>query len=52
MAHEILIVDDEADIRTLTSGLLEDEGFLWVVKSPWGAVGAWNPGCPGRSPRA
>ena len=27
MAHEILIVDDEADIRTLTSGLLEDEGF-------------------------
>jgi two-component system nitrogen regulation response regulator NtrX len=27
MSHEILIVDDEADIRTLTSGLLEDEGF-------------------------
>ena len=27
MAHEVLIVDDEADIRTLTSGLLEDEGF-------------------------
>ena len=27
MAHEVLIVDDEADIRMLTSGLLEDEGF-------------------------
>lgn len=25
--HEVLIVDDEADIRMLTSGLLEDEGF-------------------------
>jgi two-component system, NtrC family, nitrogen regulation response regulator NtrX len=27
MAHDILIVDDEADIRGLTSGILEDEGF-------------------------
>ena len=27
MAHDILIVDDEADIRTLTAGILEDEGF-------------------------
>jgi len=27
MAHEILIVDDEADIRVLTAGILEDEGF-------------------------
>ncbi|NQV57226.1 MAG: sigma-54-dependent Fis family transcriptional regulator [Rhodospirillales bacterium] len=27
MAHDILIVDDEADIRMLTSGILEDEGF-------------------------
>ncbi|MBT7943223.1 MAG: response regulator, partial [Alphaproteobacteria bacterium] len=27
MAHEILIVDDEADIRELTSGILEDEGY-------------------------
>jgi two-component system, NtrC family, nitrogen regulation response regulator NtrX len=26
MAHEILIVDDEADIRELIGGLLEDEG--------------------------
>ncbi len=27
MAHDILIVDDEADIRVLTSGILEDEGY-------------------------
>ncbi len=27
MALEILIVDDEADIRTLVSGVLEDEGY-------------------------
>lgn len=27
MANEILIVDDEADIRVLTAGILEDEGF-------------------------
>ncbi len=27
MATEILIVDDEADIRVLTSGILQDEGF-------------------------
>ncbi|NQV84822.1 MAG: sigma-54-dependent Fis family transcriptional regulator [Rhodospirillales bacterium] len=27
MAHEILIVDDESDIRELTSGILEDEGY-------------------------
>lgn len=27
MASDILIVDDEADIRMLTSGILEDEGF-------------------------
>ena len=27
MASDILIVDDEADIRTLTSGILTDEGF-------------------------
>lgn len=27
MAGEILIVDDEADIRMLTSGILQDEGF-------------------------
>ncbi len=27
MAYDILIVDDEADIRILVSGLLEDEGY-------------------------
>ena len=27
MAHDVLIVDDEADIRTLVSGILEDEGY-------------------------
>ena len=27
MAHDILIVDDEADIRSLISGILEDEGY-------------------------
>jgi two-component system nitrogen regulation response regulator NtrX len=27
MAHDILIVDDEADIRTLLAGTLEDEGY-------------------------
>ena len=26
MASDILIVDDEADIRELVSGILEDEG--------------------------
>jgi two-component system nitrogen regulation response regulator NtrX len=27
MAHDVLIVDDEADIRLLISGVLEDEGY-------------------------
>jgi two-component system nitrogen regulation response regulator NtrX len=27
MAHDILIIDDEADIRVLVAGILEDEGF-------------------------
>jgi two-component system nitrogen regulation response regulator NtrX len=27
MAHDILIVDDEADIRDLVAGILDDEGF-------------------------
>ncbi len=27
MNHDILIVDDEADIRTLLAGLMQDEGF-------------------------
>lgn len=28
MAHDILIIDDEADIRSLVSGVLEDEGYI------------------------
>jgi two-component system nitrogen regulation response regulator NtrX len=27
MAHDVLIVDDEADIRSLMAGVLEDEGY-------------------------
>lgn len=27
MSADILIVDDEADIRNLVAGILEDEGF-------------------------
>ena len=27
MASDILIVDDEADIRDLVAGILDDEGF-------------------------
>ena len=27
MAHDVLIVDDEADIRLLIGGILEDEGY-------------------------
>ena len=27
MASDILIVDDEADIRELVAGILDDEGF-------------------------
>ena len=27
MAHDILIVDDEDDIRNLIAGILEDEGY-------------------------
>lgn len=31
MAHDILIIDDEADIRNLVSGVLEDEGYVTRV---------------------
>ena len=32
MANEILIVDDEADIRDLVAGILEDEGFATRIR--------------------
>ncbi len=42
MAHDILIVDDEADIRSLVSGVLEDEGYqtrdAWDSASAFGAI--------------
>ena len=38
MAAEILIVDDEADIRDLVGGILEDEGF--VIRSASNSDGA------------
>ncbi|MFN9941005.1 MAG: response regulator, partial [bacterium] len=28
MGHDVLIVDDEADIRLLIGGILEDEGYV------------------------
>ena len=39
MTHDILVVDDEADIRLLITGLLEDEGFGTRL----GAVAARRP---------
>ena len=33
MIADILIVDDESDIRSLLSGILQDEGFQ--VRSAW-----------------
>ena len=38
MAIDILVVDDEADIRLGLSGILEDEGFF--VRTAQGDVGA------------
>ena len=32
MAADILIVDDEADIRELVSGILEDEGYRHPIR--------------------
>jgi two-component system nitrogen regulation response regulator NtrX len=47
MSHEILIIDDEADIRTLVSGILEDEGYRTRVAadgvSGLGAIKARQP---------
>ena len=38
MAHDVLIVDDEADIRAALSGILEDEGY--TVRTAAGVVQA------------
>jgi two-component system, NtrC family, nitrogen regulation response regulator NtrX len=41
MASDILIVDDEADIRELVSGILEDEGYTTrVARDSDDALGA------------
>src|SRR5271155_1289809 len=43
MASDILIVDDEADIRELVSGILEDEGYTTrVARDSDDALGAIN----------
>ena len=39
MALEVLVVDDEADIRELVSGVLEDEGY--AVRTAADSVGRW-----------
>ena len=38
MAHEILVVDDEADIRELVSGILADEGYATRVAADSGSA--------------
>ena len=55
MAHDILIVDDEDDIRQLIAGILDDEGFetrqagKWLVRAealaelPKLRGGRWHP---------
>ena len=43
MAHEILIVDDEPDIRMLIEGILEDEGYeTRVAGNSDAAIGAFR----------
>src|SRR5215472_7138355 len=47
MAHDILIVDDEADIRMLIAGVLKDEGYATRdaadTAETWGAIQARQP---------
>ena len=49
MASEILIVDDEADIRDLVAGILQDEGYVTRTArnsdDALNAVVARRPGC-------
>ena len=34
MAHDILVVDDETDIREMIAGILDDDGYAWVPSRP------------------
>ena len=49
MASDILVVDDEADIRELISGILEDEGHGRIDGAR--SNGEENPNKPKSSPR-
>ena len=47
MADDILIVDDEADIRELVSGILQDEGFITrSARDSDDALHMWRAGDP------
>ena len=46
MALEVLVVDDEADIRELVSGVLEDEGFAVRAAADSNAALGIHPGGP------
>ena len=48
MAHDILIVDDEADIRMLIAGILKDEGYA-TRQARTTAKRRWRP-CAQRRP--
>ena len=43
MANEILVVDDEADIRALMCGILGDEGY--ETRQAGNSTGGWKMCC-------
>ena len=47
MARDILIVDDEEDIRELVAGILEDEGFSVRTAGDSDKAGAMAAGASG-----
>ena len=58
MAHDVLVVDDEADIRMLMCGILKDEGYetreagnsaqaLTAIRSRQSAASCWGLGARG-----